>query len=267
MDIQNFTAYIERKESISLTLIVVVIMKKIFSSFVGYSILAAGSISASWLIATPAQAAVFGFDNISHNSSINEDVGERQLSFDVTDASGGENLTSSQVLFKFNNKGDIASSITQIYFDHNKLAPLLKGVSSITPSGTGVSFAAEARGNLNLPAGNNVGFTADFGVKANTPTSQKGVNPGEYVSVLFDLEQNVKLKNILDALASDTFRVGVHVQAFASNGGSEAFVSNPVAIVPKKPTPVKRKVPEGTTILALAMFGATSWKLKKKKQS
>ncbi len=241
-------------------------MKKIFSSFFGYSILAAGSISASWLIATPAQAAVFGFDNISHNSTTNEDVGERQLSFDVTDASGGENLTSSQVLFKFNNKGDIASSITQIYFDHNKLAPLLKSVSSITPSGTGVSFS-NATGNLNLPAGNNVGFTADFGVKANTPVSQKGVNPGEYVSVLFDLQQNVKLKNILDALASDTFRVGVHVQAFASNGGSEAFVSNPAAIVPKKPTPVKRKVPEPTAILGLGLFVGASWKLKKKKQS
>jgi hypothetical protein len=278
-------------------------MKKIFSSLSHYSVLVAGAASALWLIATPAQAAVFGFDNISHNNAINEAFGESQLSFDVTDAKGGEDFSSSQVLFKFNNKGTAASSITQIYFDHNPLAPLLKSVSSIIASGSGVSFS-KAEGNLNLPAGNNVNFTSDFGVKAKTPVSQKGVNPGEYVSVLFDLQNGIKLENIFDALTTNALRIGFHVQAF-KNGGSEAFVNNPVAIAPVQTTtpttpttsetpttpttpttttpprlvqsgsttydpsslfpPETKKVPEPATILALGLFGATSWKLKKKK--
>ena len=56
--------------------------------------------------------------------------------------------------------------------------------------------------------------------------SQQGVNPGEWVSVLFNLTPTKTLKDVIADMTSGSMRVGMHVQAF-SNGGSEAFVNSP----------------------------------------
>jgi hypothetical protein len=193
----------------------------------GLSPIAVGAIV---LLAAPAQAFQFGFNNISGNSATNALAGQNQLFIDVTDSSGGSNLAANQVLFKFSNTGPAASSITQIYLDNGTS---LKTMGAIADSGAGVDFSA-ATGNLNLPAGNNVGFVSSFGLKANTPVAKEGVNPSEWVSVLFNLDYGKTLQSVLAEIGSGALRFGMHVQAFA-NGGSEAFVNKPTGVVTTPP--------------------------------
>ena len=194
-------------------------------------LLATSSICISGIILTalPAQAFQFNFGNITSNNATNAAAGESQLFIDVTDAAGKDDLSSSSVLFKFSNVGLAASSITQIYFDNSSV---LKSVGPIADSGIGVDYSI-ASGNLNLPGGNSLTnkFVSDFGIKANTPVSQEGVNPGEWVNVLFNLTPTKTLKDVISDMTTGSMRVGVHVQAF-SNGGSEAFVNRPSIVKP-----------------------------------
>ena len=222
-------------------------MKKALSTLISFSALAATISIASALIASPAKALQLTFDNITGNSAINATAGENQLFLDVTDASGGENLSANQVLFKFTNAGPAASSITQIYFDD--FANLL-GIASIADSGAGVSFVQNT-GNLNLPGGNTVSFTPDLGVKATAPIQPNGVNPGEWVSVLFNLKAGQTLQNVFADLADRDLRVGFHVQGFA-NGGSESFVNNP----PSGGGGGGVSVPEPASMVGLGLVGA-----------
>ena len=194
-------------------------------------LLATSSVCISGIILTalPAQAFQFNFGNITSNNATNAAAGESQLFIDVTDAAGKDDLSSSSVLFKFSNVGLAASSITQIYFDNSSV---LKSVGPIADSGIGVDYSI-ASGNLNLPGGNSLTnkFVSDFGIKANTPVSQEGVNPGEWVNVLFNLTPTKTLKDVISDMTTGSMRVGVHVQAF-SNGGSEAFVNRPSIVKP-----------------------------------
>ncbi len=56
----------------------------------------------------------------------------------------------------------------------------------------------------------------------------RGINPGEYLSVLFDIGSD--FDSLIAALEADELRVGFHVQAFGDDG-SEAFVNNLIAVV------------------------------------
>ncbi|MFB2896286.1 PEP-CTERM sorting domain-containing protein [Aerosakkonemataceae cyanobacterium BLCC-F50] len=225
-------------------------MKKSLSALLGSSLLATTvAIASSTLTASPAKALQFTFDNITNNNPDNAAAGESQLFLNVTDAAGTENLSATQAVFKFSNVGSAASSITQIYFDNSSA---LGSIAGISDSGVGVDFSV-ATGNLNLPAGNNVNFNEDFGVKANNPVQPMGVNPGEWVSVLFNLNAGQTLQNVFSDLASGALRVGFHVQGFA-NGGSEAFVNNPPSVTPPPPS---ASVPEPATMAGLGLVGAS----------
>jgi hypothetical protein len=142
-------------------------------------------------------------------------------------------MSATKALFKFSNIGPAASSITQINIDNSTV---LKSAGAITDSGAGVDFSQSTKA-LNLAAGNTVNFVSDFSFKANTPVSQLGVNPSEWVSITFDLNSGKTLQSLIDDMRSGALRFGMHVQAFA-NGGSEAFVNTPKVIVPPPPVVV-----------------------------
>ncbi|OKH31888.1 hypothetical protein NIES2119_27695 [[Phormidium ambiguum] IAM M-71] len=214
-------------------------MKNAFSTIIGSSLLAASVSISSSLIASPARAMQFGFDNRTTNNTGNVLTGESQLFLDITDAMGGESGSATQALFKFSNVGPNASSITQIYFDDLDSNPFLKGITSISDSGAGVAFAVPNKIG-NLPGGNN--FDEDFSIEPTGATAPNGVNPGEWVSVLFNLNPGKTLSDVFSAMTSGALRVGFHVQAFA-NGGSEAFVNKPTAIVPPAPPVVQEPAP------------------------
>ncbi|MGL4553955.1 MAG: hypothetical protein ACRC33_22575 [Gemmataceae bacterium] len=153
---------------------------------------------------------------------------------------------SNKVAFQFYNTGPLAMSITQIYFDDGTLL----GLASITNGGLGVDFSQDLSPG-NLPGGNPINFNETFEASSNPPTQPNGVNPGETLTITFDLVVGQTYADTLAAIALDLanpgvgmpggLRIGMHVQGFA-NGGSEAFVNGgPPTAVP---------VPAGIVLLA-----------------
>lgn len=147
---------------------------------------------------------------------------------------------STQVSFQFQNSGPAASSITDIYFDDGSLL----GIASIT-NGTGTSFSQGASPG-DLPGGNNISpafqTTAGFLADSDPPTQPNGVNPGEFVTIVFDLQSGKTFADVLSDLSSGALRIGIHVQGF-TGGGSESFVNTP--------TPPPPPIPEPGTVLLL----------------
>jgi hypothetical protein len=215
---------------------------------------------ATALTASPAQAFRLSLSNISGNSATNALTGQNQLFIDVTDALGGENAAATSVLFKFSNVGTQASSITQIYIDNSTSLKTMGAIADSDGAGSGVSFS-KATGNLNLPSGQNVNFAEDFGLKANQPISQRGVNPNEWVSVLFSLNAGKTLQSVIMDLQKGDLRLGMHVQAFG-DGGSEAFVSQPFKVASTPPPP--KKVPEASSAMGLMLLAGRFAQLKKR---
>ncbi len=213
-------------------------MKNAFSTIIKTSLLAATVSIASSFVASPASAFQFGFKNITNNDAANKATGENQLFIDVLDAAGGENLNATQAWFKFSNVGPNASSITQIYFDNSDV---LKNIFSIADSGDGVSFEIPKKIG-NLPGGNPVGFQENFSIEPAGATAPNGVNPGEWVSVLFNLNPGKTLQNVFNDLTSGDLKVGFHVQAFG-DGGSEAFVNKPTLVQPPVEQPPVEQPP------------------------
>lgn len=164
-----------------------------------------------------ANAAVYGFINISANNVADAMAGESQLTVQVLNAGSG------QVSFTFMNAGPVAMSITDVYFDDGTLL----GIASIV-NGSGVSFSQGASPG-NLPAGNaadpdfeaTAGFTAD----SDPPTQPNGVNPGEELTIIFNLLPGMGFGDVMNAIASGELRIGIHVQGFEF-GGSESFIND-----------------------------------------
>lgn len=170
---------------------------------------------------TEARADLYGFSNITNNNAADAATGEAQLSVEVT------SFSPTQVLFEFTNVGPNASSITDVYFD-DLGAPnnLFTGIGSIVGS-AGVSFAVGANPG-DLPGGNEAvpSFVATSGLTADSdpPAQPNGVNPGEWLQFLLNLDAGESVANVIGALDAGSFRIGIHVQGFAG-GGSESFVN------------------------------------------
>lgn len=177
-------------------------------------------ISAS-AVATQSQAVTYGFDCITGNMAGDCSIGEAQLTVDVTDAGSG------QVLFTFNNSGPDALSITDVYFDDGSSASI-SGIASIDNSDPGVDFSLDAA-PPDLPGGNSItpAFNATVGLTAdsNPPTQPNGVNPGESLGILVDLNDGVSYVDLLSDIVSGDLRIGIHVQGY-DTGGSESFINN-----------------------------------------
>ena len=154
---------------------------------------------------------------ITNNNAADAGIGEAQLFVEVIDAGAD------QVTFRFMNTGPQACSIADVYFDDGTLL----GIADIINS-SGVSFSQGATPH-NLPGGNNVSpafeTTEDFSADSDPPVQPNGVNPGEQLSIVFDLKDGKAYSDVLDDLNSGDLRIGIHVQAFES-GASESFVNN-----------------------------------------
>jgi MYXO-CTERM domain-containing protein len=180
-----------------------------------FIVLAAMAVSSATALAT----VTYSFQNVTANSVANAASGQAQLSVDV--APVGLN----QVSFTFFNAGPAAMSITDVYFDDGTLL----GIASIT-NGPGVNFSQGASppnlpgGNLLTPAFNT---TAGFFADSDPPAQPNGVNPGEQLTIVFDLINGQTFNDTINALNTpgDYLRIGIHVQGFA-DGGSESFVNN-----------------------------------------
>ena len=165
-----------------------------------------------------ALAAPLGFYNITASDPEDAAIGEAQLWVDVTEVGAG------QVAFTFNNDGPEACSIARVYFDDG---PLL-GVAYII-AGPGASFSLGSS-PPNLPGWDTIDpvfeTSAGFSADSDPPVQPQGVNPGEYLTLVFDLQSGSVFSDVVDALFSGALRIGLHVQGYASEG-SESFVNCP----------------------------------------
>lgn len=193
-----------------------------FNRFFLGSLLCLFSLNASAMLTT------YYFENITNNSAGNALAGETQLSFTLSESGG-------RAVFTFNNSGPAASSITDIYFD-DPAPTLLDSIFSIANS-SGVSFSSGAS-PTNLPGGNDpaYSFSADFSADSDSPIQPKGVNPGEFVAISFNLLNGFTAQHVANQLNTGDLRVGIHVQGFA-NGGSESFINNPGDLPTSIPEP------------------------------
>lgn len=177
--------------------------------------------------AAAAQAVTYNFTGVTSNSVTDVNTGQSQLSVDVLDSGAGT------VSFTFNNSGPLASSITDVYWDDQ--ASVLGTMGAITSS-SGVSFSQGAAPG-NLPGGNTIGFSVSpsgASADSNSPTQPSGVNPGEWLTIVWNLVAGSTFADVIAALnlggdQNGSLRVGIHVQGF-SGGGSESFVTTPVPL-------------------------------------
>lgn len=162
------------------------------------------------------QATTLSFNNITNNTGT--DLSD-QISVVSTSVTGG-------VEFKFTNNVGIASSITDIYFDVGDNSTLFSGFEILTAAdktSSGVSYDL-APHPTDLPGGNTVGFTSDFGGDSTAPqTSANGVNASdEYITFLLTLGTGFDYDDYLAELMNGTFRIGMHIQAIAGIDCSES---------------------------------------------
>lgn len=193
------------------------------------------AISAALATRSPAYAAEQWYSfttSCTNNDGGNVATGAAQLFVKVSDGPGAN-----QVTFHFINTGPNASSIADVYFDDGTLL----GIANII-EGPGVAFSQGASPG-NLPGGNNCQpafeTTAGFSADSDAPVQPNGVNPTEWLDIVFDLQSGQTFDDVVAQLNSGALRIGIHVQGFA-NGGSEGFVNDPF------------------TAVSLSSFGATA---------
>ena len=164
-------------------------------------------------LSSVAHAQVYSFGCITANDTTGTDCGIGASQFRLT-LSGD----STHVVFRFDNIGTLASSMTDIYFGSG-LTLSRTGASIINGSGVSFSFGASPGA---LPAGGAYSFSTSVDADSNAPTAPNGVNPGETLSFRF-LSSYTTVLGLMNTYAYNTV-VGVHAQAFA-NGQSESLVT------------------------------------------
>lgn len=187
--------------------------------FVMAAVMAAGVLA---LGAVRTEAATLGFSCITNNSASSCNIGQSQLTAELTD------LGNNQVEFWFKNTGPANSSVTQIYFDQPN--PTVMGLNSMTGS-SGVDFKVLSP-PLNLPGGNGINFSATNGVGSRPPVSPNGINPNEWLKLVFTLNSGSTFASLLTNLATGDLRIGMHVQSIGDYGNSESFVNQTVVPEP-----------------------------------
>lgn len=187
---------------------------------------AAMALPALWSMGV--SAAILDFNCITGNNTGDCNIGEAQLSVDVSDLGGN------QVLFSFFNTGSAQSTISEVYFDDGTLLAIASLIDKDDGVGgdTNVDFTQGAN-PPDLPGGNSITpafqVTAGFLADADNPAPKWGVSPGESLGIIFDLQSGGSFADILTELGNGDLRIGLHVINFTS-GGSESFVNNPVPV-------------------------------------
>jgi hypothetical protein len=181
------------------------------------------SVLAVFAAGTPVYAGpVYGFYDITNPGSLNALIGESQLFMEVRNVVGDPG----KVRFNFFNLGPEACSVCDVYFDDGSLL----GISEIINE-PGVSFSSPATPS-DLPGGNSVTppfeTTGQFSADSNPPhLEQNGVDqPTERLGIVFSLKNGGTYADVLNELALQDLRVGLHVQGF-DDGGSQSFINCP----------------------------------------
>ncbi len=177
--------------------------------------LAAIALAACALQPVPVQAAtVYRLNVFTSNGAYFDNLGIL-LDVAVSEESG-------LARFDFSNQSTINAVISAVYFEQGTLDSL---ESLIEGPGTSFSWPAHPGG---LQSGQTLDppFSTWFSADADPPPTANGIDPGETLTVRFNLPQQGTFAGIINQLDSGYLRVGVHVIALP-DGSSEAAVTTP----------------------------------------
>lgn len=191
------------------------------------------------ILPSTGRAELYGFRCITNNNAGNVAIGEAQLFVDVSPVAGYLD----RVLFTFSNQGLQPSAITDIYFEDGTLLSTAQLIDRDQNNGDdGVDFSIGANPQY-LPGARRT-FRVTQSFDSDSPVRPNGVDPGEQLGVIFDLQPGLAMTDMLHALdlgltstppPLGSLRIGIHVQGFA-NGGSESLVNGP-RVPPLVPVP------------------------------
>lgn len=144
------------------------------------------------------------------------------LTFNPSDFTMDVSRYGSGALITFSNNCELESVVTGMYFLENDLLEF-DGFAPPPVSSEGVVFSVITK-NANLPAGQPYGFDPQntFAVDADPAGPKNGLNPGESLGLLFNL--NVSYNDLIAAFDQQVLMAGIHVQALPG-GYSESFIS------------------------------------------
>lgn len=131
----------------------------------------------------------------------------------------------SMVDFEIHNDSSIDSCIAAIYFDDSSMLSF----DSIYES-TGLSFNTSATPQ-NLPARNELtpSIETDYSFGANNPAPHKGINPGLWLGLRFNLT-NATFSDVTEALGNGSLRIGAHVIALPDGSSESAVTPEPATV-------------------------------------
>jgi len=162
-------------------------------------------------------------------------IGEAQMSVEVTKPFAG----SEQTLFTFRNSGTEACFISDVLFFDGVLLDVAALIDADDPFPTisqdpDVDFeegSTDKNGNFSnkykLVGSWAVVGDADFdqGQDAVLDGAANGVQPGEFLGVLFNLVDDATYEDVLAGIDGGVIKIGIKVQGFDS-GGSERFTND-----------------------------------------
>lgn len=180
----------------------------------------------------PAMAATYNFTVVENNSALDF---SNQLRVEVAEVIGGASFT-------FFNDVGIRSSIAAIYFDDLTPRMFIDPIG-ISGQSSGVKFKSTGA-PPNLPGGQTIGFVADDANSVKGAVTNGVDASGEWISFLgFWANSNTSFSNLVSAMDSGAFRVGVHLRALP-DGQSETYV-----------TPSAVPLPAAAWLFGSALFG------------
>lgn len=171
---------------------------------------------------------VGSFASVATAARVDLEVYENQSGADVSGLDLWVDVLAAgaDVDFVFHNDSSISSIITQIYFEDGLDALIANG--SIFNESAGVDFKIGATPS-DPPGGNTIGWMGTyFSVGRENPVSN-GINPGETLTLRFDLVGGATVDAIVAALGTTGTRIAEHIQSLPT-GASVAAVTVPVPV-------------------------------------
>ena len=187
----------------------------------------------------------YDFDCVTlfNTRTFDQQVGEEQLFVDVSDA-GTNDDGDSLVLFTFGNEGVNLASICAIYFDDGTLLEM----SDIYESSDGVIYELGSASPPDLIDPDHIldpefVVTEGFLCDSDNPTIDTGLNPGEWISILFVLQDGKTFQDTITALdggadgVGDDLRIGLFVLGIGlpdsppNVWGQECFVNSTTSTI------------------------------------
>jgi hypothetical protein len=218
-------------------------------------------------MATPAKAAYIevAFERITGDSPYDVAnqlvlrVYDRNLAVAKFSGFGLEAMAPDDVFFVFSNEGPVQSVIRGIYLADGAIM----GISEVINSLEGTTNFEGKLAPGNLPGwGNDIQATEEFSIRADDPTPQFGVGPGEAVGVWYTTQEYPKtsgqfgLNAIAAALGNGDLLIGLHVIDLPDGESNSAHsTSFTVTAVPE---------PSSILLWGIGAIGLAGWSLRRR---